>query len=450
VVNLGLTALMAISIFAAGRYVFKKTGSILYGMLIQLIPIIPVIWYEIIGRIMPELLLPIPIIALTAFLIGHLADKKEQFSRKDLFILGLILAFSLSIKLTLIPLWIIPFIIVKSWRSKIEVLIISILLFLIIAWPATLQIGRFWDWGKALFIHSGNYGNGDANILEVALFKENLVKIVTLYREFTILVVLQFLIIPFSFFWNRRKGISVQKSVFGFAVILSIMVQALITAKHYSPRYFVPAIMFGPFLLFLTFESIKDIHPSKYLKIGTGLTLILFFIWHINNQLIVISYTSEGVSNHVEPRVESRHFIKTLEKECVKIIVSQDYGCPMPEYALLFSTAWAANELRPYFTEELAKLYPSTYQYTTWDGRFRYWGEEFNPITIMEKDTPVYLYLEKNTEDLYFKTIEKLKENKPDFTIERKLLFENQRNGEAILQLFFSPSDATPNTPVID
>jgi len=69
-VNLTITALLAITLFIAGRYVFIKTGSLLYGMLIQTIPFIAVILYEIIGRITPEILIPFPIIALTTFLIA--------------------------------------------------------------------------------------------------------------------------------------------------------------------------------------------------------------------------------------------------------------------------------------------------------------------------------------------------------------------------------------------
>ncbi|MDD4109160.1 MAG: hypothetical protein PHH93_10630, partial [Prolixibacteraceae bacterium] len=76
-----------------------------------------------------------------------------------------------------------------------------------------------------------------------------------------------------------------------------------------------------------------------------------------------------------------------------------------------------------------------------WDNTIKYWGEEFNPRKIAESDKPVYLYLEKNSEELYNRTIDKLFENSPGYNIEKKLLFENPDIGEGVLQLFISKAD---------
>jgi len=388
VVKYSLTAIMTISIFLAGKYVFRKTGSILYSMVVQTIPFVPFIWYQIIGRIVPELLLPLPVLALSAFLIGRLAGNKEKFDTKDLVILSVLMAFSLSVKLTMIPLWIIPLIIVKPWRNKFAVGGLSIVLFLIFSLPATLQIERFWGWISNLFIHSGNYGSGDNNIVDIAAFTANFTKIAHLYKYFTYFIVFQLVFIAVSLFLFRKKKPVFKKVLWTFAVFLTILVQVVITAKHYAPHYFIPAVLLGPLLLLLTMGILRDYYHNRFFLVLSNLFFIVFIYWHIEQQLTNINYSSQGIGNHVASREETRHYIQTVEKESIKIIVSQDYGCPMPEYALLFGTAWLANPLKPRYNETFAKLYPRTYQYTTFDDRFRFWGEEFNTAKIIEQKMP--------------------------------------------------------------
>jgi hypothetical protein len=439
VVNIVLTVIVSISIFIAGLYVFRKTKSFLYSLLIQSIPFVPFIWYQIIGRVVPELLLPIPVLALSSFLIGHLSDKKEDFSRKDFIIISIILAFSLSVKLTMISLFIIPILIVKSWRNKLIVVGLSMFLFLIFSWPATLQIERFWSWMSNLFIHSGNYGSGSKNIVDIAAFSSNFVKIKQLYRYFTYLIIFQIFFIPTSYLLLRgKKNTDYKKLILVSSIFLSIIIQTVITAKHFAPHYFIPAILLGPLLLFLSVEIIKDYYPNKFSLQISNIFLIVFIIWHINDQLTNINYSSQGIGNQVTSREETRHYTETVEKESIKIIVSQDYGCPLPEYAVLFSTAWLANPLKPRYNETLAKLFPNTYQYTTFDDRFRFWGEEFNPDKIIEQNIPVYLYLQYDTDELYLRTVNKIFGDSTNFRVEKELIFHNNTNGEGFLKLYIS------------
>jgi hypothetical protein len=152
----------------------------------------------------------------------------------------------------------------------------------------------------------------------------------------------------------------------------------------------------------------------------------------------VINYTSEAFESQINARKDTRNIAQTFEKESIKVIVSQDYGCPFVEYALHFATVWSVPSFRTRYLEILARLYPNTYQYTTWDGRFIFWGEPFDPEKVILQKIPVYIYLEKNSEEIYQKTVEKLLGNKIGYEVESKLLFENPVNKEALIRLFIS------------
>jgi hypothetical protein len=440
VVNITVNVILAIALFAVGLFVFRRTGSIIYGILIQNIPFITAIWYELIGRVTPELIIPLPIIALSALLVSYINNDKEKFSKTELVLLSLIMAFALSVKLTLIPLWIIPFIIVKEWRQKIAVIFLSIFFFLIIAFPVTLQLEKFWNWGKDLFMHSGQYGNGEVNVVNISKLIENFQQIIQLQKYFTIITGIMILVTSLMFLRLRKTFRNkLQKIVVvTFSILCSIAIQVFMVGKHYEVRYFLPALMFAPILIYLLAETIKELFPSKYVNMIVIAAITIFVIWNINEQKGTINFTSEAFEMQINARQQTKIIIQNLEKESIKIIVSQDYGCPMIEYALHFSTVWSIHELKPQYLEYLAKMYPNTYQYTTWDGRFIWWGEEFNPQKIIETQTPVYLYLEKNNEENYKKSIAKLSEYGKDCIISSKLLYESPVNGEGVLQLFYS------------
>ncbi|MBW6534631.1 MAG: hypothetical protein K0B11_06455 [Mariniphaga sp.] len=437
IVNITITSIVAISLFIAGNLVFRKTNSVLYAMLIQTVPFVTYIWYEIVGRIISELLMPLPIIALSVLIIDYIYSEKEKMEGPQLLTMSIILAFALTLKLTLAPLLLIPLVIVKTWKKKIYVLSLTLLFFLIIAVPVTLQPERFFNWTKNLFLHSGYYGSGEKNIVDPNLFIENFYKILYLEKSFSYLVVFLTLISFIAFIWFRKRlNSQVSKKLqVSFGVLLLILVQIIMIGKHYSPRYFIPAVMFSPLLVFLLIEIIKEFNTSKILNVILMSLLAVYLGWHIQQQLFTIGYTSDTFQNQIDARKVTRGVINTFEKESIKIIVSQDYGSPFPEYALHFSTVWSAASARERYREILGKIFPYTYQYTTWDGNFIHWGEPFDQSKIVSGNIPVYLYLENNSAELYQKAIEKIFPVNELYTIDAGHIFTNSVNGEAIYKV---------------
>ncbi len=436
-VNVTISIIITISLFMAGRYVFRKTGSILYGILIQTVPFISVILYEIIGRITPEILIPIPIIAITAFLIGQITDKKEEFNTAEMISLSFLLGFGLAIKLTLIPLWIIPLFVITTWRGKLMTLVFSVIFFLVIALPVTLQIDKFWHWTMDLFLHSGQYGSGEENIVDFAKLKENLGMIFNLQKHFSYLTILMILILPISFlkYRKQRNPIFLKKIVLSAAIVLVVLIQAIISGKHYAPRYFMPALLFGPLLIFLFIEIVKEFYSAKLLNYGLMLILVVFIIWDFRQQIGTINYTSSAFEQHINAKIETKNFSKSIDNGSIKIIATIDFGCPFEESVLLYSTIWSVHSLKPKFNNVLAKLYPNTYQYNLWGNNFSYWGEALNPEKIIAEGTPVYLLLENDNPELYDNVINKTFEN---YRVEKELIFDNPITKELAFKLNIS------------
>ncbi len=443
-VNMTISGLTIFAMYLAGKYVFNKSGSVLYAILIQTLPLLPVIWYDLIGRITPELLFPFPLYAISTLSVKYLFDDKAECNFRNIVFFALVSGFGLSIKLTYISLWIIPLIIIRPWKKRLIFIGLSLAVFFLIAIPVTLQVSTFWSWIKALFMHSGNYGSGEEKIVDMVTFKANLKELLGLEKVFFWLWTTLLTGFAVTWFYFRKKK-KWSGQILSLAILASIFVQFILTGKHYAHRYFIPSLMLAPLIVLILTEGIKKIFDYQFMKIAVSIALVFFLGWTIQRQFSFIRLKSEAIGDQVNARIETWHVVSELDKESIRIIVSQDYGCPFKEYAMLYSTAWAANKLKPYYTEHLLKLYPNVYQYTTWNDNFQHWGDQFNPEDLLMKKLPVYIYLEKNSEELLTKTFAKL-DPKKEYEFERKVLFLNQKNNEVLFQINWKPIVNEPRT----
>jgi hypothetical protein len=147
VASLFIVAATTLLLLFAGNKVYKSTNSIFYALLIQTAPFLPVIWYDLVGRVAPELIMPFPVVLLIVLIIS-VYFKNGKTTTKELLFFSLISALGLSIKLTFLPLWFIPFLIIDGWKKRFSFIGLSFLFFFIMAFPMTLRIEVFSRMGK--------------------------------------------------------------------------------------------------------------------------------------------------------------------------------------------------------------------------------------------------------------------------------------------------------------
>lgn len=436
VVSLFIVNATTFLLLFAGNKVHKSTNSVFYALLVQTVPFLPVIWYDLIGRVAPELMMPFPIVLLIVLIIS-IYFKTEKTTVKELILFSLISALGLSIKLTYLPLWFIPFLIIDGWKKRISFIGISFIFFLIFAFPMTLRFEIFLDWVKNLFTHSGQYGGGESNIIDFASLHTNLKELYGyekryFYLFFSLIAVLGSYLIYF------RKRAERKISIIAIAVIITISLQIVMVGKHYAHRYFIPVLMLQPLLVFILAELIKKFYPEKITNLAVNIGIVLFFVWQgqFNKQWLPVK--TEAMGTDIATRMPTWHVAQSLEKDSYKIIASQNYGCPFIEYTLMYSTVWASHKKQDEYKPILAGLYPYTYNFFTWDNSIRYWGEKFNSEKAASSGKKIYLYLERNEEELYKRTISKLQEESgTTFTVERELIYLNDKTSEIIYRLSF-------------
>lgn len=432
---------IALVMFFAGIAMARITKVLPYALMVQTSPFISQITYDMIGRMIPDLLLPVPAMLTMVLIMKVLQSGKSD--RLTVLQFALVSAFGLSIKLTYLPLILIPYFLIQGIRQKLMYSLYTILGFCLFAIPAIVRFNFFWNWSKSLFLHSGQYGGGESNIVNIPEMMTNLNIIWQTTKPFFIWIILLIII---TVIYGILKKKNAQKSWF-FAVagiILIVLAQILMVSKHYSYRYLVPALSFAPILLILNAEGLIRIFSNKTLtRIVLGI-LLLLFIPGIQRQLSVMQFASYMIGDvDMYHRQKTWHFVKNLPDDATRLIVCQEYGCPFSEYGLMFAHEWSGAHhdlIRP----TLQKLYPHTYQYYPIAERIKGWNDTWDTNEILSSDRPVYLYMEKEDTELEEKFLKYFFEpSVPTGQISRSRLFYNDHTREAIYQLTYHPGDTS-------
>lgn len=389
VLNLILTAVVSVFMFFAGKIAYRITNSLSYSFILQLSPLFTNIIFGNIGRITPENLIPLPVMLLSLLLLQLIYHPEEEETRKQTIWFGLISAFGLSIKLTYFPLWIIPLIALKSWKNKFIYSGTAIISFFVMALPVTLQIHVFWGWIKGLFMHSGQYGKGESNIVNWETVIPNFKYLWGENRYFFYIILTLFAALVLSFIFRKDQKSRLMQRI-SLAILSAVAIQVAIVCKQFEYRYFIAALMLLPISALLILEFIRPLNEiiSRF-KIPE-IAVILFVSFYFTKQMPIIYSLSEHLDKEQVQKMPALHYMQTIEKDAIKFILPGPYGCPIPEYALMCSYGWSGRQ-HDYFKPVLAKLFPNTYIYYPWDKTVNFWGNEPN---IIETDKAVYIYLE--------------------------------------------------------
>lgn len=386
VANLALIILIAGIVYAAGRISMAITPNFWYAFIIQFSPFATEIIYGNLGRLVTETFIPIPVIFLTLLLLKFILNPEKPITRKDIFLLAIILAFALSIKLTLAPLLVLPFIIIPKWKDKAIFTILTLILFLIISIPVTLQLDYFWRWIKGLFLFSGKYGMGDKNIVNTNEFIPNILNLFNTNKQFFYFAFLFIFMALVTILVKKGETKKINNKI-SIAVFVIVLIQVLALGKHFKTPYFIPALMLLPIMAILSVEYLKLWLPLNLMKY-----LAPVYISIVLSATLIAQWPSiQSLSIHFDKRnrelMKSYSYFKTVEDDCIKIIVPEFYGAPIPEFALMTSYQWTGKH-KEFFKPYLSKLYPNSYILYTWDKTLNFWGNEIS----ITGEKPVYIY----------------------------------------------------------
>lgn len=443
VINNVVIILTSITIYISGKYILKFTSFLPYAFLVQTAPFYSHLTYGIIGRLTPELLLCIPVLLLKLILVRLIHKKVKAPDKKDILLLGLTTGFGLSIKLTFLPVLLLPFFIIPGLKDKLRFAGITMLSLFVFAFPILFDLSDFFSWIGDLFIHSGQYGGGDSNFININEFVQNFEKILSI-NGFLVLIWILSLAISILYLVLKKKNINRMLFWGSLGIFATLLVQFFIVSKHYQYRYLTPGLALFPAMAICSLEMLKEIIPWKRNKILITALIIGGFFIMIPTHTDWIGIVSRGISKEIENKNRTKTFVDNLDKNAVKLITPKPYGCPYHDFSMMISHSWAgwANEV---FLPVYKKLYPDTYYYFRSEKRNKYWYYPYDLSKIIQHERPVYFYIGDYSEDLYKLSLEKMLPGYETENIQNSLLFINEATNERIYQLKFDADSMLMN-----
>jgi hypothetical protein len=407
----------SIALYYLGKTAGKIRG-VWAGILLQLTPFSAIIYLGGIVRVRPETL-QFGFFAFLIILCIMYAEKFKFALKEKQYILrfALMVAFALSLKISSISLAIIPLLIIHGRTQKFRYLGLVLLFFFLISFPVLIRYQRFIQWTSNLVTHSGQYGHGEANIIDLGSILPNFK---SLFKRNEFLYIIQLIILTFIVFNRLLKKYTENDQCYIkllTGTVLAVLVQTLLTLKHFGQHYMIPINMvyvFQIWIVLIILSSVKIIGNQRQL-----LYLFAFILLAFKNTSQIIPVYRNAVKSGASP-MKSVAVVNNMRTDGTYFILPNLYGSPLPQVALNFGCIWSGRYRKEY-KKLLQKKYPSTYIYSTWTNSFLFWTDSIDFSKEMRKYTHTLLYLGKDNQSS--RTLAKEKIGR--FFITDSLVFEN-------------------------
>ena len=341
------------ALFFLGYFTLKVTDNFLLAILIQLSPFTSTeIFYGLI-IVAPENLLIFCSMFFIASLLYYIfrLNNENPVPVKLILTWGIICGAGLVTKLNFIPVLLIPIFLIRGIKGKFYFLTFTLITFLLLFSPALYNISNFLSWIEKLFINNGRYGNGEATIINESTFLSNIILIYTKDKLYTFAYFFCFVTLITGWYAKRRKsGIEIyaevrKRSKLLLLIFISMNLQILLVAKHYSQHYIIPSFMLTTFILMLSSINLPDYLRNNFNKIKQDqiILLLIILVSAFSLYKIIFSY-NEGN----EQRKETEIIVNLVNGKYSDDLVISGFGSANYDCALSFAVLYAADQKENY------------------------------------------------------------------------------------------------------
>ncbi len=420
-----LNLLTGSTILLLGVYTYKYTGNIFFAILLQLMPFGNYRLVQIFGRILPETALVAPLLLLTLLVVKFIYDNnKEEKTKKYLLGFAIIGGIGIAGKLSYFPFLIIPLFLFSNTKLRLKYILYTAIAIIIFAFPMFVNIDKSWDWFGNMLLHSGKWGSGEKNFMDISAIPERLTLIYNMDKTLFIVLGLALLqLIVFLVVPVLRKNESLKpflKTLLAF--LLSIAVSVFLVTKHYAGHYFYPNFVFKTFIIFLMAALIIALFRSERIKLViSGLVLLVAIVLLIPQfkHLKPVVQRNQIRAEKFDQRARVLEKYNTIDNPL--IITSHYSGSPFIESALV-DAFLLSSHLKSTFIEHLTKKYPNTYFYFDWSDQFYFWDQFKDANDFVTTQKPLYVFIGEGREPNLTAILDRLKSDFPDRQPELNLL----------------------------
>jgi len=277
-------------------------------------------------------------------------DRASNGSRSFALLFSIACGFGIACKLNFIPVVFIPLILFNSIRQRLTFVILTVMFFLLFAFPVIQNYEYFGNWVKNIFVHNSIYGQGDPNVINTSSFFKNIIKILTLNYTFGIIYLLSFLVLIYHFL-NSGKAMPTETSTqmsneirILAGLVLPFSIQILIVAKHYHPytqKYMIPAFMLSVTSFIICIRICCHYFKLQRVRTVYAVSLIVILLWNV----LQFNKVADLLSFQKNESIRAEDYLKEHYSEN---FVIPDLESSNQEKALAFTIHYAGSQRERY------------------------------------------------------------------------------------------------------
>lgn len=435
-----MTLALAFCTLASGFLILKNTGKLSLAILFQLIPVSSYfgIHYLLLVRIVPETLILALVTYYSAFLFVLCYNKNDhqqsESSRKHILFFSLVTSFLIVSKITCLPFLVIPIILLKKYFDKSLFVLLTLLfsaIFMIPIWP---HLSTMFHWFQKLATHSGQYGAGKEELLNISTFASNVILIFKSEVFFFIVYVLTTASVIAGFILKKWRN-NLFKLTFSTWLVMDA--QIFFAAKHFGYHYLLASESLSILALVSSAIVFIPVHFEKFVNYAILCASVVLFASKTFQSAKVyadgnfIYETSLGVKKYADlPRVITTGF----------------QGSCFQESALRFGSAYGGQ----YFQHGnyiLRKLYPKSYFYDIFLGGnyVKCWDITYTPRELFENNPKVLYYIMSWDEPSDKEIISHITDGLDSIIKNIKVIDRNEKTGERFYLIETDTNRANPH-----
>lgn len=448
-----IIAINTAALYIAGRFVFRTTGNVFASCFIQVAPFSAVILPTLFERVIPDTLFIASvsiIIAASMYFVKNSDNSKtlkQQF--RYIFVFSLISAVAVSVKINFAPLIFIFFALLRDWKARSVFVAMSSVLFFIVSFPVLFQIVKFYRWVRDLILNEGIYGKGSRSIVNPDTYLPNLKQIFYDNPFFTVALIISIftLVLVYVSKQNKNKRIAIYcRLLTGISAVM--LVQTLIVAKHYFPRYIIPALLLSTFAVFVSLQTLVLLSNGKLRQWWVNLifTALALYFFPVN---VMASFTNKRHEKMVAMLQTQKQITDKLNQK--PSLISPDYyGCSHKAYSLFYGKGWSGR-IGKKFEKILLNMYPEMYFHSRWKNAMYNWQQNYEYRFLSENYAEMYVFFgskdKRIRQEIQSKLLAYNTENEEVSKL--KLVYENQITGESLYLLTNDTAKIKATQPVI-
>lgn len=368
--NIATAVTGSLALLLLGLLLAHTTGFLWAGIILELTPFISgFVLFNGFTRVTQEVMQMSAAFAMSALALHWYFKRPDSVRPNYTLWFAVISGFGLASKIIFIPLLVIPFILLEGWKKKAAFIGLSVLFFVLFTLPVIRMYPAMFKWVYNLFIHSGQYGSGNAEVIDKAKYVGeliNLIKVNPYLSGITLLTALLLLGMAFyRVFWKKYSDSAAARLL--FATLVAQGAGYLLIAKQPKAAYLLPYESIAAInVILIVYLFIRTLPERKYIRTVAAAILTVVLVYSGIRSGLNRKEQLYGTEFNWEFEEAWGAAVGSNQKHAV---VFTNPGAS-PVAGLFFGNAYSHNR----YVADLQKIYPDYYILDAYNQRIVHWG----------------------------------------------------------------------------